>query len=124
MSSPKHIDKSQDYDYLQPWLGTGLLTSRGKKWYSRRKVHLLLILSNHEQTLGESIIWMHGWLKLLLGIYRIEVFEESTDEIFRDAFDLWFPPRQSCMIDFYEIINQIELKDTRLIYSIYFLISI
>lgn len=42
MSSPKHIDKSQDYDYLQPWLGTGLLTSRGKKWYSRRKVRLLI----------------------------------------------------------------------------------
>jgi len=38
MSSPKYIDKSQDYDYLQPWLGTGLLTSHGKKWHSRRKI--------------------------------------------------------------------------------------
>ncbi|XP_031624946.1 cytochrome P450 4c3, partial [Contarinia nasturtii] len=38
MSSPKHIDKSQDYDYLHPWLGTGLLTSRGKKWHARRKI--------------------------------------------------------------------------------------
>lgn len=38
MSSPKYIDKSVDYDYLQPWLGTGLLTSHGKKWHSRRKV--------------------------------------------------------------------------------------
>lgn len=42
MSSPKHIDKSQDYDYLHPWLGTGLLTSRGKKWHDRRKVCVLL----------------------------------------------------------------------------------
>lgn len=38
MSTSKYIDKSQDYDYLQPWLGTGLLTSHGKKWHSRRKV--------------------------------------------------------------------------------------
>lgn len=38
MGSPKHIDKSRDYDFLHPWLGTGLLTSHGKKWHSRRKV--------------------------------------------------------------------------------------
>lgn len=38
MSSPKYIDKSSDYDYLRPWLGTGLLTSWGSKWRSRRKI--------------------------------------------------------------------------------------
>ncbi|XP_046392776.1 cytochrome P450 4c3 isoform X2 [Ischnura elegans] len=38
LSSNKHIDKSPDYDYLHPWLGTGLLTSAGKKWHSRRKI--------------------------------------------------------------------------------------
>lgn len=38
MGSPKHIDKSRDYDFLQPWLGTGLLTSQGRKWHSRRKI--------------------------------------------------------------------------------------
>lgn len=38
MGSPKHIDKSRDYNFLQPWLGTGLLTSQGKKWHSRRKI--------------------------------------------------------------------------------------
>lgn len=51
MSSPKHIDKSQDYDYLHPWLGTGLLTSRGKKWYSRRKVRISL---NDDHTLDDE----------------------------------------------------------------------
>lgn len=24
MSNPKHIDKSQEYDFLHPWLGKGL----------------------------------------------------------------------------------------------------
>lgn len=43
MGSPKHIDKSRDYYFLQPWLGTGLLTSQGKKWHSRRKVIVCII---------------------------------------------------------------------------------
>lgn len=37
LSSTKHIDKSDDYKYLHPWLGTGLLTSTGDKWRVRRK---------------------------------------------------------------------------------------
>ena len=27
-----------DYEYLKPWLGTGLLTSQGRKWHPRRKI--------------------------------------------------------------------------------------
>ncbi|XP_054287591.1 cytochrome P450 4c3 [Macrosteles quadrilineatus] len=38
MGSIKHIEKSNDYDYLHPWLGTGLLTSSGPKWQKRRKI--------------------------------------------------------------------------------------
>ncbi|XP_068216286.1 cytochrome P450 4C1-like isoform X1 [Palaemon carinicauda] len=38
LSSNKHIDKSRDYTFLHPWLGTGLLTSTGPKWRSRRKL--------------------------------------------------------------------------------------
>ena len=30
LSSNQHIGKSNDYKFLQPWLGTGLLTSSGK----------------------------------------------------------------------------------------------
>ncbi|XP_069698222.1 cytochrome P450 4c3 [Periplaneta americana] len=38
LGSNKHIEKSRDYSYLHPWLGTGLLTSSGTKWHSRRKI--------------------------------------------------------------------------------------
>uniref|UniRef100_UPI0009490568 uncharacterized LOC105181718 n=1 Tax=Harpegnathos saltator TaxID=610380 RepID=UPI0009490568 len=38
LSSTKHIDKGMIYDILHPWLNTGLLTSAGVKWHSRRKI--------------------------------------------------------------------------------------
>lgn len=31
LCSNRHIDKSSDYRFLQPWLGTGLLTGSGKQ---------------------------------------------------------------------------------------------
>lgn len=38
LNNRKHIRKTIDYQLLEPWLGTGLLTSTGKKWHSRRKI--------------------------------------------------------------------------------------
>jgi cytochrome P450 family 4 len=38
LSSTKHLAKSRVYSYLNQWLGTGLLTSTGEKWHSRRKI--------------------------------------------------------------------------------------
>ena len=38
LSSNININKSRIYDNLQPWLGTGLITSGGNKWHSHRKM--------------------------------------------------------------------------------------
>lgn len=38
LASSKHIEKSIIYQILHPFLKTGLLTSGGKKWFTRRRM--------------------------------------------------------------------------------------
>lgn len=34
----KTIEKSEEYEYTRDWIGEGLITSSGQKWFARRKV--------------------------------------------------------------------------------------
>lgn len=38
LGSSENMEKSRMYEPLLPWLKTGLLTSSGKKWHTRRKI--------------------------------------------------------------------------------------
>jgi cytochrome P450 family 4 len=78
LSSSKHIDKSSDYDFLRPWLGTGLLTSFGKKWHSRRKI---LTPAFHFKILDDFIGVFHEQ-SLILG-------DKLAAEIGNDSFNIF-----------------------------------
>ncbi|XP_052863031.1 cytochrome P450 4C1-like [Anopheles cruzii] len=38
ISSSKHMEKSMSYRFLHAWLGDGLLTSKGERWFQHRKL--------------------------------------------------------------------------------------
>lgn len=38
ISGSKNLEKSPGYEFLKPWLGDGLLLSKGAKWHKHRKI--------------------------------------------------------------------------------------
>ncbi|XP_076297529.1 cytochrome P450 4c3 isoform X1 [Lasioglossum baleicum] len=76
LSSSVHIDKSLEYQYLRPWLGTGLVTSTGEKWHSRRK---LLTPTFHSGLLEVYLKTATKETGILISCLRKEVSKSSFD---------------------------------------------
>nr|ARO89871.1 cytochrome P450 Cyp4v2 [Andrias davidianus] len=74
LSNSKHIDKSFAYRFLHPWLGTGLLTSTGGKWRSRRK---MLTPTFHFAILAEFLEVMNEQSTILVNKLETHVDKET-----------------------------------------------
>ncbi|KAL5237900.1 hypothetical protein ACI65C_005310 [Semiaphis heraclei] len=70
LNSPTHIDKNLEYNLLLPFIGTGLVTSSGSKWHSRRK---LLTPTFHFTILEEFIPLIEKQSKILVKVLKKEV---------------------------------------------------
>lgn len=65
IAGSKNIEKGFTYNWLHSWLGTGLLTSHGVKWKSRRK---LLTPSFHFDILKDFLVVFNEQSQLLIKI--------------------------------------------------------
>lgn len=77
LSSQKIIEKSEDYDLMKSWLGTGLLIASGKKWHQRRKI---ITPSFHFQILEKFVEIMDEQGKVF--IRKLEKFDGKEVNIF------------------------------------------
>lgn len=77
LSDMTHITKGPFYNTLHSWLGTGLLTSTGTKWQSRRK---LLTPAFHFNILQEFIKVFTKETQIL-----VEDLEEECSKPFIDV---------------------------------------
>ncbi|XP_043918443.1 cytochrome P450 4V2 [Protopterus annectens] len=87
LNSSRHMDKSFLYRFLQPWLGTGLLTSTGEKWRTRRK---MITPTFHFKILMDFLEVMNEQAKIL-----VEKLEKKAD---KEAFNC-FSDITLCALD-------------------------
>lgn len=88
LRSSHHLEKSTLYDFLRPWLKTGLLTSHGDKWKSRRR---LLTPTFHFEILHDFLEVMNEQSKIFLR--KIDLHAKKND-----IFDI-VKPVTLCTLD-------------------------
>ncbi|ODM88969.1 Cytochrome P450 4c3 [Orchesella cincta] len=88
LSSQTQIEKSADYDRMHDWLGLGLLTSRGEKWFHRRKQ---LTPAFHFKILEDFLRVFNEQCLVFKGVLEGKMREKK-------AFDI-FPVITHCALD-------------------------
>ncbi|XP_063229996.1 cytochrome P450 4C1-like isoform X3 [Bacillus rossius redtenbacheri] len=88
LSTTQHIEKGPDYLLLQPWLGTGLLTSSGGKWHAHRKMLTpafhFRILEEFVPVFSRNADILVGQLERLAGDQHVDI----TRPVSRCALDI------------------------------------
>ncbi|XP_075157447.1 cytochrome P450 4d1-like [Haematobia irritans] len=65
----QHLEKAQEYTFLKPWLGEGLLVSHGRKWHQRRKI---ITPAFHFSILEDYVSIFEKQSRILLDIMDVE----------------------------------------------------
>lgn len=78
LKSSQQVEKSFVYKYMQPWLGTGLVTSGGEKWKQRRR---LLTSSFHFEVLKEYIGIMNEQARICIENLKVQLKRNETIDI-------------------------------------------
>jgi cytochrome P450 family 4 subfamily V len=76
LGSNRHINKSHEYRFLQPWMGFGLLTSYADKWRPRRK---LLTPTFHYDILKDFVDIFNQQSKVMVDKLQTHVGQGSFD---------------------------------------------
>ncbi|EDW00809.1 cytochrome P450 4e5, mitochondrial [Drosophila grimshawi] len=107
LSSNTLIQKSDIYDMLHPWLGEGLLTSKGSKWHKHRKMITpafhFNILQDFHQVMNETSTTFINQLKKISAGDNIIDFQNETHYLTLDVI---------CNTAMGVNINAIEKRDT------------
>ncbi|CAG7818847.1 unnamed protein product [Allacma fusca] len=80
LTSTTNIEKGQTYSFIVPWLGDGLLTSKGAKWQFRRK---MLTPSFHFKILEDFLIIFNEQSNIFVDILREEFKDTQAKDICR-----------------------------------------
>lgn len=76
LGSTKHLEKSEDYNFLHSWLGTGLVTSAGNKWKKHRRI---ITPTFHFKVLEDFVEVFNSTGDILMNKLRKEVGKASFD---------------------------------------------
>ncbi|GMS92779.1 hypothetical protein PENTCL1PPCAC_14954, partial [Pristionchus entomophagus] len=87
LDSNEEITKGDEYNFIIPWLGTGLLTSTGNKWRSRRK---MLTPTFHFTMLEGYIATMNRHAKICVELLENRANGRNVD---------MFPVVKMCALD-------------------------